>query len=188
MYLPPGFTEAEVTAALMEAADAVGGLYTFGYHELEDAKQEAMCNAIENALPKFDATRGTLVAFLATHMRHRLSNYKRKHYWRNEPPCRGCADGRTHDDGRHCDAHLAWIRLNTSKANLVHPLDIENLEDEPTLPDAATASAIDEETQSLIDTFLPAALRADYLRLKAGVKIPKDRRQAVLDAVLEALL
>lgn len=188
MFLPPGFTEAEVTAALLEAAEAVGGLYTFGYHELEDAKQEAMCAAIENSLPKFDATRGTLVAFLATAMRHSLSNYKRKHYWRNEPPCRGCADGRTHDDGRHCEPHLAWIRLNTAKANLVHPLDIENLEDEPTRPDTATAAAVNEETASLIDTFLPADLRSDYLRLKAGLKLSKERRQAVLDAVLEALL
>lgn len=189
MLVPPGHTPESVTAALLEAARAVAHLYTFGYHEVEDAQQEAIADAIESALPKYRAERGELVAFLARHMRFRLSNYKRNHYWRNEPPCRGCADGRldVHGDGRPCAKHLAWIRLNTAKANLVHPLDIENLENEPSLRDVAHEEAERDEAEGLIDALLPAELRADYLRLRAGVRLPKGRRNKVLAAVREAL-
>lgn len=189
MLIPAGHSVDSVTAALQEAAKAVAHLYTFGYHEVEDAQQEAIMDAIEHALPKYRAERGELVAFLATHMRFRLSNYKRNHYWRNEPPCRGCADGRSdaHPDGKPCAKHLAWIRLNTAKANLVHPLDIENLENEPSLRDVAHEEAELDEAESLIDALLPAELRSDYLRMRAGVRVPKSRRLKVSAAIREAL-
>lgn len=189
MYIPAGMTEAEVTAALLKAADGVAALYTFGFHELEDAKQQAIADAIEKSLPKFDPTRGELVGFLATAMRHSLSNYKRKHYWRNEPPCRACADGRpdAHADGKPCAKHAEWIRRNTAKANLVHPLHIENLEDEPSLPDVAAEAAERNETDELIDAMLPADLREWYLRMKSNLPVPKNHKQAVLAALREIL-
>lgn len=186
MFIPAGLTEAAVTAALLEAAQAVGHLYTFGYFEREDAEQHAVTDAIEFALPRYDPAKGELVAFLATHMRNRLSNHKRDHYWRNEPPCRRCADG-AFCGAKPCEPHLKWVRINTAKANLVHPLDIENLENEPALTDRAHFEAEAAETEASIDALLPVELRSDYLRLRAGLRLPKSRRLKVLAAVREAL-
>ena len=39
MHIPAGLSEAAVTAALLEAAKAVSGLYVFGYFTREDAQQ-----------------------------------------------------------------------------------------------------------------------------------------------------
>ena len=64
--------------------------FRFGYHDLEDMKQEAYILALEVlSTDKYDKTR-SLATFLYVHIHNRLYNLKRKHYSRLTPPCARC--------------------------------------------------------------------------------------------------
>ena len=62
--------------------------FKFGYHDIEDMKQQISIFAIEG-LKNYDHKR-PLENFLWTHVRNRLFNYKRDNYQRPDKPCYSC--------------------------------------------------------------------------------------------------
>jgi DNA-directed RNA polymerase specialized sigma subunit len=165
MFIPPGHTEQEVLDIIEKVVDVVSSKFRFGYLDVEDIKQEGALMAIEG-MHKFDPNRGyTLDNFLYILVRNGLSNYKRKHYARND-----CEDN----------------PQNEVKKKIMNTVDIER-EDLPIEEMGVLGGIEHKELLQVIDNKLPMNLRADYLRMTHNVDVPKNKKFKVRQAVLEIL-
>ena len=88
MLIPINHTEAEVVAIIDRVAAKIARKFKFGYHDIDDMKQQARLFALE-CLPRYDLTR-PLENFVWTHVHNRLFNYKRDNYERPSCPCKTC--------------------------------------------------------------------------------------------------
>jgi hypothetical protein len=86
---------------------------------------------------------------------------------------------------------VAWKRRNDAKSSLQRPLDIGHVADEGE-PSLRLPSTVEEDVEvneavRLVDVQLPLELRADLLRMRAGVSVPKKAKVAVEEAVAAIL-
>ena len=81
-------TEEEVLETIEKIANKLCYKFKFGYHGVEDMKQQATLFALEG-LDSYDEKR-PLENFLWTHVRNRLFNYKRDNFERPDKPCFSC--------------------------------------------------------------------------------------------------
>ena len=86
--LPQDMSEEQVLQIINDISNRLAAKFKFGYHEIEDMKQQARMFAWE-ALDRYDGVR-PLENFLWTHVRNRLYNFKRNNYSRLEKPCDTC--------------------------------------------------------------------------------------------------
>ena len=75
LHIPSNMTEEEVIETIERVATRLCRKFRFGYHEVDDIKQQASLFAWEG-LEKYDEKR-PLENFLWTHVRNRLYNFKR---------------------------------------------------------------------------------------------------------------
>ncbi len=193
----PGKTEEEVLKIIDDVVKTLAFNFTFGYYSYDDIAQEGRILALK-ILPKYNP-KMPLQPFIYRHIKNRLINLIRDKFHRSDNPCKICknsVDGHTkHADGRYCKKYLTWKHLNATKSELCRPLDISNLDDteEPTLRWEEPKETEDynriskEEIFSLIDIKLPANIRGDYLRLKAGLKITKAKQDMIVDIIKKIL-
>lgn len=189
MNLPNNVTEEQFVQAVDKISRMLAAGFKFGCHTVEDIKQEAAVFALK-ALDKYDSSR-PLDNFLYTHIRNRLINFKRDNFRRTDCPCKLChgmLPGQTrHEGGQFCDKYLVWAERNTSKQNIMNPLDITNINDEAEpntkIESSVVMEACASESLEKIDYELPVELRATYLQMKEGISIPKTRRDEVVNAV-----
>lgn len=175
-------TEQDVLGTIDGVINLLAPGFVFGYFDIEDIKQEARIDALK-ALAKYDSSR-PLENFLYTHVKNRLINLKRDRFHRNDPPCMVChqKEGPTeHPDGKICQKYKVWKKRNSTKSNLMKPVDIEKVE-EP-IERGATEQVELNELLQRIDDKLPIELRSAYLQMRAGLPVSKDRRKAVEDCV-----
>lgn len=155
--------------------------YKFGYFDIEDIKQQGRLFALQ-AMDKYDPAQ-PLENFLCVHVKNRLINFKRDNYCRIEPPCEPPSDENEPDYNKW----NAWQKRNETKKNLMEPLDITNIRDEDEsnmrMESEVITNAETAEYMRIIDKQLPLELRADLLRIRASVNIPKIRRERVYNAV-----
>ena len=187
MLYPHGLTEKEVIEAMNKAIALLAQTFTFGYFDSDDIRQEAYIFGLE-ALVRYDPSR-PLENFLYSHIKNRLINFKRDKYHRTDPPCKICAEYGKHPDGSTCTKYLTWKKRNSSKQNLMRPLDIQNLSDENEKSVRHSHNIIDEatlaEVRAVIDSNLSVELRSIYLRIKAGESVPKAKRVKLENALKE---
>lgn len=184
-----GEAEADIHRTIQQVARSLAPKYTFGYHSRLDIEQDAFVLALEVLQGEgYDPTR-PLANFLYVHLRRRLSNQIRKSYYRVEPPCTCCDPSNPPEVP--CRKWSEWHKRNMAKQNLMRPLDVAAVDDqgEPRMasPSSAVEDAAVREMISLIDGKLPVDLRADYLRMREHVSVPKARRHRVREAVLSIL-
>ena len=162
-------TEQEVLAVIEKIANRYCHKFKFGYFTAEDIKQEAFIIAVD-ALDRYDETR-PLENFLSSHVKNRLTNFKRDNYCRQQKE----------------DADIKWELRNNAKKFLMEPLDISNIRDEQEKNMRNENDFIEDiftrEMFDLIDSELPVDLRSDYLRIKDGVYVPKPRRQQIYNEI-----
>ena len=192
MKIPPGHDEASVLAAIEKVVGALAPTFVFGYFQLEDVKQQGVLFALEVLeKEKYDPSR-QLENFLYCHIRNQFINLKRKLVKRCDAPCASCHSGRCcGPNGTPCARYLEWAERNKTKGNILRPLDLGNISDEHesrTRVDSTVESEAEfDELLEKIDGELPLELRADYLRLREGVALPKARRTLVESAVRRIL-
>jgi len=157
--------------------------FKFGYHSLEDMKQQASVFALE-ALDRYDGKR-PLENFLWTHVRNRLFNFKRNNYQRPDTPCIGC---KFHDKNLKktshgcleysnkldCLLYNSWYSRNERKKNIMQPSCIEN-EQEIFQSSITENNAENNEIIAFLDKNIDSEHREYYLKLKHGVKIKKEK-------------
>lgn len=189
MILPDGVSEQEFTEAALKAADMIARKYKFGFYEREDIKQEALVFAIElMASNKYDPARQKLAGFIYRHMKNRVINLHRNKMHRTEVPCQRCASGKGHGrDKKTCKVYDRWINRNTSKKNIMCPVDIGYINDEDEsntrVQDTLAQDLDTKHLEEKINSELPVRLRAEYLKLRSGVKLPAGKIQQIREAI-----
>jgi hypothetical protein len=160
--------------------------FKFGYHEIEDMKQQIYIFALEG-LKNYDNKR-PLENFLWTHVRNRLFNYKRDNYQRPSPPCLTCplfdpkfkassSGCKKFHNKSECELYASWEKRNSSKKNLMYLTGIENVKDYGDSFRDKTKSVLEnisnKEIIKLLEENLINDERIIYLKLKTGSKVSK---------------
>jgi DNA-directed RNA polymerase specialized sigma24 family protein len=176
-------SEEEFLIVLDNISKRLAHKFRFAYHDIEDMKQQAAIFAIEG-LEKYDNKR-PLENFLWTHVRNRLFNYKRNNYQRPDKPCLTCPLFDKHmsqstsqclkfankDD---CELYSSWSKRNETKKNIIQPSHIED----DNCYRSSTNFSLNIQNQEVIkflDDHIGTEYRENYLKLKHGVKIPKQQ-------------
>lgn len=180
--LPNNVSETEFLQVLDNITKRLANKFRFGYHDIEDMKQQAAIFAIEG-LNNYDNTR-PLENFLWTHVRNRLFNYKRNNYQRPDKPCAGCPffDPKFLSSSNQCSKFLnkndcepfeAWNKRNTSKKNIMTPQNIDNVNEGNNTKTKDPAEFIqDQEIVDYLDNHIvKPEYREIYLKLKNGSKV-----------------
>jgi DNA-directed RNA polymerase specialized sigma24 family protein len=185
MKIPPNMTEAEVLSDIQFVCKKLAHKYTFGSYTKEDIEQEGFIEACK-ALEKYDGVR-KLRNFLFIHLQHRYKNLIRNKSHRSDSPCKLCdkkTNGMTeHPDGNFCEKYKAWKERNKTKANLACHTSIDKCGENKYETDFL-GKLTREELLNIIDSKLPANLRADYLKMfHSEVKVPKKRREEIIKTI-----
>jgi len=174
--------ENEFLKALDSVAKRLSKKFRFGYHEIEDIKQQAAIFALEG-LEKYDSNR-PLENFLWTHVRNRLFNYKRNNYQRPDKPClkcplfdphlqksnNGCLKYQNKDE---CEPYKNWSNRNESKKNI---MSLQNLENINEYNNSKTIDPLDISGNNELINFLDKNIvkpeyRETYIKLKNNIKV-----------------
>ena len=176
-------THAEAEAEAVRILGVVSrwfGIRRFGYFDGDDIAQEASIMGLELiAKDKYEGAR-PLENYLVTHIDRRLQNLKRDKFFRREAPCRCCDP---FDPGANpCKRWQQWNELTQRKMSLMGSgPDPENIR--PRVAQHEERELLNEIDEWIDETW-PAALRADYMRLKQGVGLTASRTKAVKDRIL----
>jgi len=152
-------------------------------------KQEAFVFALKG-MEKFDGKR-PLENFLWVHVRNRLYNFKRNNYARPDKPCDNCPfdayvnyECTKFDNMMECELFAKWEKRNQTKKNLMST----KMQDDPAEQELSLEDDIlSRELYQLIDTHLPLMLREDWIRFTNKLKLPKQKREALLEVIKEIL-
>jgi hypothetical protein len=174
-------SESEFLEVLDNISKRLVHKFKFGYHDIDDMKQQAAIFALEG-LEKYDNSR-PLENFLWTHVRNRLFNYKRNNYQRPDKPCLNCplydptyrnstSQCSKYSNKKNCELYAAWSNRNENKKNIMQPsyidYDIEHKNDLEHLIQ-------NNEIIKFLDENIHADYREYYLRLKHGEKLNKSK-------------
>ena len=196
MNLPPNMTEQEVVDTIDVVVNRLARKFIFGYHDVDDMKQQGRLFALE-CLKSYDNKR-PLENFLWTHVRNRLFNYKRDKYERPQLPCFKCEyrdpeypTCLKYADDLECVLYESWYTKNSAKKNIMAPLEFDQVQPDNevnmSVGDDAHDNAVCNELTETIEQNLSVGLRADYLRIKNNIKIPKCRKDKVQDEIVGIL-
>lgn len=197
-----GYTEEEILAIIDRVVKTLAKNFTFGYYDDVDLHQEGFIFALEG-IEKFDSKR-PLENFLYSHIRNRFSNLRRNKFSRLEPPCKTCPffdphnkiskcgnECTAYEDKMECSRWAIFINRNFTKRNLNEPITIGDVDDEmeEKMKDYNDPSSpvLDTELIDKINNELDATLRSDFIKLMAGSKLPKIKREKVQKAIEEIL-
>lgn len=127
-----------------------------------------------------------------------LVNFKRDNGLRKEKPCKKCPfydpkclqstnECAAFEDRRDCDKYKGWEDRNKTKESIINPLNIVDVD-----PSSDTTNTIidDIDRKDLlekIDAAVPKQYREDFLKMKAGVKLPKHKRDKIIEVMKEVL-
>jgi DNA-directed RNA polymerase specialized sigma24 family protein len=195
MNIPNGKTEKEVCDIISSICSKLASNFKFGYFTTEDIFQEAFRIGIE-AMNKGGYDEGRpLENFLFTSIRNGLINFKRDNFKRTDCPCKLCygfQSGETrHPDGKHCEKYIKWNNRNVQKQNVLLPVGIECLTEahdkNPKCNPNQYINLEKKETFDIIDQHLPVEYRANYLRMREGVSVPKNIREEIILKIREIL-
>ena len=175
----PVVSDEEFVQVLEKITKRLAHKFKFGYHSVDDMKQQAAIFALEG-LKNYDHKR-PLENFLWTHVRNRLFNYKRNNYQRPDKPCLTCP---LYDpqykvsnnqcskflEKNDCEPYAVWNKRNEAKKIISKPSCIEDLS---LLPGDASFNENNEIIQFL-DENIKTEYRDSYLKLKHNHKINKS--------------
>ena len=173
-------------------ANRLANKFKFGYHALEDMKQQARLFAWEG-IENYDGIR-PLENFLWTHVRNRLYNFKRNNFGRPDKPCDSCPyfdiafendkgyGCRAYDNHEECDLYMGWLKRNTAKRNIMNTaqldLDIKQ-------SDAIEDMIDKKQIFNLVDKSIPVQYREDWIRLVNNLKLAKVKRDILIEVIIQ---
>lgn len=172
-------SEQEFLDVLEKITKRLAHKFKFGYHSVEDMKQQAAIFALEG-LKNYDHKR-PLENFLWTHVRNRLFNYKRNNYQRPDKPCLTCP---LYDpayklsnnqcskflDKKDCDLYRVWFKRNDAKKNIAKPSYMDDL----SVIQSSSKDVDNTELMVFLDQNVKTEYRESYLKLKHNQKINKS--------------
>ena len=184
MKLPQGMTEEEVLKTIDTLATRFAHKFKFGFYDIDDIRQEIYIMGLD-ALSRYDG-RVPLENFLAVHIKNRLKSLKRDKYMREGYICTYCNN--ESPDCQHCNKRML---KNNAKKYLIEPLDIDGISDEsePNMwrDSETTLDVIIQEYVYLIDKYLNMSYRMDYIKMRNGTYVSKQRREEI-EAVINNII
>lgn len=176
--LKPKVSDEEFLTVLDKITKRLSHKFRFGYHSVEDMKQQAAIFALEG-LKNYDHKR-PLENFLWTHVRNRLFNYKRNNYQRPDKPCLTCPlydpsyrasnnQCSKFSNKSDCEPYSAWSKRNDAKKNIAKPSCVEDLS---TLS-STTNFYENKDLINFLDENIKSEYRDIYLKLKHNHKVNK---------------
>lgn len=162
MNIPEGMTEQQVIDQINIVVDRIAPRYTFYGYTVNDIKQESFIICME-ALNRYDQKR-PLENFLSVNLSNRLKNFVRDNHF-------------VGDD-------------NPERQRVVQPaqLDYEdNIIDDLRKYSISYEQIEDRDMQIIIDQHLPASMRMDYLKMLNELYITKQRREEIVDTIIQLL-
>ena len=162
MNIPPNMTEQQVTDTITLVCDRIAPKYAFYGYDASDIKQEAFIICAE-ALNRYDGIR-PLENFLSINLSNRLKTFVRDNLFISSSH-----EGRKRvSQPAQLDYENSLVDYNESYANSYDKLDMM-------------------EKVALIDEYIPANIRMDYLKVVNEVPISKQRREEVIEIIREIL-
>ena len=187
-------TEQQVIQTIDNIANRLAAKFKFGYHEIDDMKQQARLFAWEG-LKNYDGIR-PLENFLWTHVRNRLYNFKRNNFGRPDKPCDVCPffsndfensrgyGCKAYDNHEECSLYMGWLNRNSSKRNIMNAARLElEIQGQERIEDSMDRKYV----FNLIDEELPTRYREDWLRLINNSKLSKARKDVILEIIFKIL-
>ena len=197
-----GVTEQDFLTVLENISKRLIYKFKFGYHDIDDMKQQAAIFAMEG-LKHYDHSR-PLENFLWTHVRNRLFNYKRNNYQRPDKPCLTCPlydkmykssnnQCTKYLNKNDCDLYAAWSTRNESKKNIMKPQSLHNPHSNEDYQITDNNNPIELSQNKEIINFLDDNIvnpehRETYLKLKNGCKTSKpmlDKLKAYIETLMK---
>lgn len=189
-------SESELLTVIDNISKKLAYKFKFGYHDIEDMKQQISIFAIEG-LKNYDYKR-PLENFLWTHVRNRLFNYKRDNYRRPDKPCYSCPlfDSKNslctkYSNKNDCDLYYTWSQRNDNKKNLMHLTTIDEIKNYGSVfssdDDSFFNFISNKEIIDIIENNLIDHNRMTYLRLKSGAKVSKAEKEELLEIIQQIL-
>jgi DNA-directed RNA polymerase specialized sigma24 family protein len=187
MKIPKGMTEEQLIEIVDSIIKRLSSTYSFGYYQSQDIAQECWLLAIDG-LERYDGER-CLENFLFIHIKNRLLNLKRNKFSRNDIPCKKCPHYRPKEyfDDKcdffekrmDCKEFATWKQRNHLKRELCSSnYNVDTYDNLDAQADVEQETEINE-LRALIDKKLDINLRADYLKMRAGVTIPKAKKELI---------
>lgn len=146
--------------------------FVFGYFGVEDLEQEGRLFGLD-ALSRYNPEKGaSLKTFLTTHIKNRFLTFRRDKYIRTAPK------------NLSPEKLEIWLKKHSVKRNLMDAMDIDDERNSDAFAnhdEDVASSLLNKELFKIVDRELPVEYRADYRCIVEDVKIPKARREKVLE-------
>jgi len=158
MKIPKGMTEQQVIDQINIVIKRIAPRYTFYGYTVDDIKQESFIICME-ALNRYDQKR-PLENFLSVNLSNRLKNFVRDH-------------------------HFVGYE-NPERQRVVQPaqLDYEDgIIDEEEKFSISYDSIEEQNMVNIIDQYLPASMRMDYLKIINDIYVTKQRKDEIIDCI-----
>ena len=162
MHIPKGMTEQQVIDTITLVCDRIAPRYTFYGYTVTDMKQESFIICME-ALNRYEEGR-PLENFLSVNLSNRLKNFVRdNHFLGND---------------------------NTERQKVYQPAQLEyedGIVDEEGKYSISYNDIENKDIVDLVNKYLPAQVRMDYLKIINDVYVTNQRREEIIDMILEIL-
>ena len=187
-------SEQDVLGIIAKISKSLSYKFRFGFYDNLDIEQESFILAMD-ALDRYDGKR-PLENFLRVHIKNRLCNYKRDNFQRTyelKCKCKLCKKKVDHEVRLKCNSYKQWYFRNLEKKNILLPLSLdhekicENNERNLSKSDDLLESLSQKEIFNIIDQKLPVSMRVDYIKMKNGIKLSKQREQEILTQIRKIL-
>ena len=164
----------EVLKLICKIASVLAPRYRFGYYDTEDIEQEAILIGLE-CLERYDSTQ-PLENFLWIHIKNRLKNFKRNNYIRPCPKDKNKKE---------------WDEKYFTKKNLLEPIGLDEVNDEAESNMSVNCQSLysmeQNEICEILDRNIPISLRNDFLKLRFGANLSRQKREKVIACIIEIL-
>ena len=151
MKIPKNMTQQEVISKIKLVIDRIAPKYTFNGYDVDDIKQESFIICMD-ALDRYDQKR-PLENFLSVNLSNRLKNFVRDNY---------------------------YTKSDTEKRKVLNPSQLSHDESIIDEPGDLDLNIDTQDFSIIVDKYLPAKYRADYLKMINDVYIPKKRKEELL--------
>ena len=189
MNIVNGVGEAEFLAAMDRIVPMLSRRFEIAGYTRDDIAQQMYVFALQ-ALPNYRREQGTVGAFLWRHCSNRLANLLRDTVRRNDGPCDICCNGGAcGPDGQPCEKYRQWLKLQQKKAALAStaPAELSDSGGSFGVSESAADDVEVTEILRILDARLDAEERRVMLQMRAGLSVPKHKRQPVEEKVLRIL-
>lgn len=153
----------------------LGKSYTFDIYDTDDLISEAYMITLD-IIDKYDGTH-PIENFLTVSISNRLKNLRRDNSYLPEPK------------NKDSEEWVKWNKRFGTKKALLSSISLHNVNEEKELQLLFSANMSENMDlniiKDIINIHLPVKFRVDYIKLKDGIKISKNKQDELIEVIRE---